>query len=160
MADNKSSDFLNYINKPLGKDNINRLYARNNVIYERSIVYQDFILSLIDLIFETYLGDDITDDDQKIKHFDWCWNKTIENFRLEGINLYPNGDLYEYFVNFMIETFYIAKVKSDITQINILKLWGYLFDYTTQKSRSDVDTFIEVYQLFDDSIKKMQKNTV
>lgn len=157
---NKSSEFFKYINKPLSKDSIKIFYSNNNVIYERTVIYQDFILSLIDLICQTYMGDDITDDDQKINHFDWCWNKTINSFKEEGIDFSDNGELYEYFLNFMIETFYMAKRKSDKLHFNLLKLWSYLFGYTIPKTQSDMDSFIEVYQLFDNFTKKTQKNAI
>ena len=160
MENNKPSDFLNYINKPLDKENISNLYLTNNVIYERSIIYQDFVLSLIDLVCETYMGDDITNDDEKLNHFDWCWNKTINNFKEEGIDFSGDNNLYEYFLNFMLETFYLSKKKSNALHFNLLKLWSYLFGFTVSKTRSDVDSFIEVYQLFDNSIKNRKKNAV
>lgn len=160
METNKPSEFLNYINKPLSKENMSTLYLTNNVIYERTVIYQDFILSLIDLVCETYMGDEITDDDQKINHFDWCWNMTLANFIGEGIDFSGNDELYEYFLNFMLETFYLAKLKSDKLHFNLLKLWSYLFGITSPKTRADIDSFLEVYELFDKSIKNPKKSVI
>lgn len=160
MKKDKSSEFLNYINKPLSEGVINQLYSNNNIMFERSQIYQDFILSLISLVCSTYMGDDITNENQKIAHFNWCWNKTVNNFGKEGIDFSGNVELYEYFLNFMIETFYTAKRKSDKLHLNLLKLWSYLFEIATPKTHSDIDSFVEVYGLFDASIKNMKKNNI
>jgi len=157
MEDNRPLDFLNYVNKPLNMENISLLLGDNNIIFERSVIYRDFILSLIDLVCETYMGDDITSDDEKINHFDWCWNKTLQNFKEEGIDFSRDDNLYEYFLNFMLETFYLSRKKSEKLHLNLLMLWSYIFGYTTPKSRSDIDSFIEVYKLFDKSLIKLQK---
>ena len=58
----------------------------------------------------------------------------------------------------MIETFYMAKRKSNKLHFNLLKMWSYLFGFTIPKTRADIDSFIEVYQLFEKSIKKPKKN--
>lgn len=160
MGINKPSEFLNYLSKPLAKGNINSLYTNNNIIFERVQIYQDFTLSLIDLICQTYMGDDITDNTQKIKHFNWCWNQTIKSFKEENIDFSRNQELYEYFFNFIIETFYLAERKSDKLHLNLLKLWSHIFGFTQSKTHSDIDSLIEVYQLFDKSIKKTKKNLV
>jgi hypothetical protein len=48
-------------------------------------------------------------DDDKTKHFDWCWNKTIGNFKKEEIAFNLKGDHYEYFLSFFTEIFYNQK---------------------------------------------------
>ena len=121
MEESKSSEFLNYINKPLDKENLSNLYSDNNIIYERSLIYQDFILSLIDLICETYMGYEITNEENKIKHFDCCWDKTIKNFNEENIHFTEKNGIYDYFFNFMFETFYLSKNKNDKLHFNLLK---------------------------------------
>jgi len=35
-------------------------------------------------------------------------------------------------------------------------LWGDLFDYSKSRSQSDMDTFIEVYKLFEKSLKNSE----
>jgi len=159
MSDLKPSEYLNEINKPLNRGDKYLLYLGldKNIIYERCILYQDFTLSLIDLICQTYLGDDITNDDDKIKHFDWCWNKTAENFKYTGIDFGANLNLYEYFSSFAIETFYGAKLKTDKLHYNLLKLWNFLFDLTIIKSKADIDSFLIIYKIFDESLKKPKK---
>jgi hypothetical protein len=54
----------------------------------------------------------------------------------------------------MLEVFYSSEKKpSDYVDTGSLKLWNDIFDYTKSKTNSEMDTFIEVYQLFEKSIK-------
>lgn len=151
--------FLNYITNPLSKNSIELLYNSNYIMFEKCDLYRDFVLSLIDLIVDTYMGDKFTNIDQRIKHFEWCWIKTINNFELEGIYFGNNQELYDYFLNFMIEIYYSIEDKETDVNIgyNILKLWKFIFDYKVIKTRSEVDTFIEVYKMFEKSLKNGKK---
>lgn len=128
-------------------------------MFEKCDLYLDFVLSLSDLIFDTYMGDKITKGDDRIQHFKWCWDRTVKNFEVEGIYFGDNQELYDYFSNFMVEVFYSADNKlTDINMThNISKLWKYIFNYRVVKTRSDVDTFIEVYKMFEKSLKNGKK---
>lgn len=150
---NKTLELLNYINTPLSKESISLLYTTHNIKYEKCELFNDFIQSLIILIFDTYMGDDITDKSEQINHFKWCWNKNIENFKKEGIGI-ADIKLYNYFLEFMLEVYYPIRKKEENEKAhsNILKLWAYIFDYTNNKSKSDMDTFIEVYKLLESSV--------
>jgi hypothetical protein len=99
------------------------------------------------------MGDDITNLEHQIMHFKWCWNKNIANFKEEGIE-FKGNDLYYYFLEFMLEVFYTSPDKNFNDNKGILKIWYYVFDYTKGKSNSDMDTLIEIYQIFEDSLKK------
>lgn len=142
-------ELLNYINKPMSKESIFVLYDAHGIKHEKCELYSDFILSLINLIFDTYLGDDITSQVDQKNHFKWCWNKNVENFKLEGVHV-DNPKLYKYFYDFMFQVFYsVPKSGYEKVNENILKLWKYILDYNNNKSKSDVDTLIEVYELFE-----------
>lgn len=149
----KTLDLLKYINTPMSKESIIVLYNANNIKYEKCELYNDFIQSLILLIYSTYMGDDITNEDERKNHFKWCWDKNIDNFKKEGI-LIDSDKLYSYFLEFMLEVYYPISQKEEnpIAQENILKLWSYIFNYNNNKSKSDMDTLIEVYKLFENSI--------
>jgi hypothetical protein len=157
MSKNKSLDLINYINTPMSKESIAILYLSNDIKYEKCELFRDFVLSLINLVFDTYMGDDITNSIEQINHFKWCWNKNIENFKKEGIVI---GDKksYNYFLEFMTEVYYPNKQKEENSNIrfNINKLWSFIFDYNNIKSRSDVDTLVEVYKMFENSIKNQE----
>lgn len=146
--------FLAYIHNPISRESMNVLYGSNNIRYEKCELYGDFVQSLLMLIFDTYMGDDIMDADDQIKHFDWCWNKNIENFKLEGI-FFENHKLYDYFKEFMIEVYYSYenKKKFEYTDKSLIKIWVDIFNYNKIKTQSDIDTLIEVYNIFENSLK-------
>jgi len=151
---NKTLDLLNYINTPMSRESIIVLYNANNITHEKCELYSDFIQSVILIVFDTYMGDEITSVAERKNHFKWCWDKNIENFKKEGIGV-ASIKLYNYFLEFMNEVYYSTTNKNENTKIstNILKLWSYIFDYDNNKSKSDMDTLIEVYKLLEVSIK-------
>jgi hypothetical protein len=150
----KKHDFLSYINNPLSRESVLVLYAANNIKLEKCELYSDFSQSLIRMAFDTYLGDDVTDIEQQIKHFKWCWGKNIDNFSKEGLS-FDNEKLYHYFLEFMLEVYYGLSNKEENTNTNknTLKLWFNIFDYHKTKTNSDVDTLIEIYTLFNSALK-------
>lgn len=152
---NKTLKFLDYINKPMSRESIIVLYSANNIKYEKCELYNDFIQSLIFLVYDTYLGDDITNEQEQKNHFNWCWDKNIANFKKENIS-FSNTKLKNYFLEFMLEVYYpiTKKDENQVALDNIIKLWSYIFDYNNNKSKSDIDTLIEVYQMFENSLKK------
>jgi hypothetical protein len=126
----------------------------NNIKPEKCELYSDFIQSLLAIAFDTYLGDDITELHDQIAHFKWCWNKNYNNFIKEGL-FFENPRLYDYFLEFMLEVYYTSNDKFDnvYSELNILRLWGNIFNYNKIKTKSDVDTLIEIYKIMDVSVK-------
>lgn len=161
MYNIKNDNFLAYINNPVSQENIKMLYSLNNIKIEKCELYSDFIQSLLRLAFDTYLGDDITDIEQQINHFKWCWDTNYKNFSKEGL-LFDNPNLYNYFLEFMLEVYYSLPDKdgTDYSERNILKLWYVIFDYNRGKTNSDIDTLIEIYQLMDSSLKIKKQITI
>lgn len=149
-------NFLAYINNPMSKESITMLFNSNNIKFDKCGLYSDFVQSLLMIAFDTYLGDDVTDSEQQVEHFKWCWDKNINNFANEGI-FFDNQKLYIYFLEFMLEVFYSYKEKKrfDYTDRGILKIWLDIFDYNKSKTNADVDTLIEIYTIFEKSLKKM-----
>jgi hypothetical protein len=47
-------------------------------------------------IFDTYLGDDVTNIEHQVIHFNWAWNRTIDNFIDESLD-FEEDKLYNYF---------------------------------------------------------------
>jgi len=154
MSENsKHKNFLAYLNNPMSIESIMVIYDANNVTFQKCELYSDFIQSLLCKLFDTYMGDDVTDLDSQTKHFKWCWEKNIENFIDEGFN-FENPILYDYFLEFMLEVFYTIE-KKDYPDKSTIKLWFDLFDYSKIKTNSEMDTFIEIYSLFESSLKKV-----
>lgn len=152
ISNKKGLDLFNYINKPMSKESILVLYAAHDIKHEKCELYSDFVLSLIGLVFDTYLGDEFTSPTEQKNHFKWCWNKNVENFKFEGVHV-DSPKLYKYFFDFMFQVYYtIPKTEAEKANENILKLWKYILDYNNNKSKSDVDTLIEVYKLFESGV--------
>lgn len=147
--------FLAYINNPMSRESIEFLYETNNVKFEKCDLYGDFVQTLLMLIFNTYMGDEHTNLENQVKHFEWCWDKNIKNFEEEGIFL-NNSKLYNYFLEFMFEVFYSNPDKENYeeNEKGILRIWNDLFNYSSIKTNSDIDTLIEIYIIFDQSLKK------
>lgn len=147
-------EILNYMITPLSQNSLNVLYSAHNIKLERCQLFSDFTQSLICKIMNTYMGDGYTTPEQRIEHFEWCWNANVGDFADEGINLKESPELYFYFQEWMLESFYTSNEKGDMedTKRILIKLWKYILSYTTNKTRSDVDMFIDVYQLFEKTL--------
>jgi len=154
--DGRKKNFA-YVNNLMSKESISLIYDANNVKYDKCQLYGDFVMSLIKLIYSTYLGDDVTDEEDRKKHFEWCWKKNVSNFEKEGIYI-DSYKLSEYFFEFMFLVFYLDDDKDNekIKEMDY-KLWTEVFDCNKLKTNSEVDAFIEIYNLFEKSVKK---NTV
>ena len=152
----KKLEFLSYIRTPLSNSSIVVLLGANNVKYESTQLYSDFIQSLLCVIFDTYMGDDITNEVNRINHFKWCWHQNLNNFKKEEIHFGHSQEVYDYFLEFMYEVFYSIEGKESKPHIatTIKSLWLSLFSYDVKKTRSDMDNFIEVYGILDKSLKK------
>lgn len=155
MAKNNKINFLNYLGKPVSKESIGLIYGANNVKFEKCELYSDFVQSLLIMVFDTYLGDDVMSPEAQIKHFKWCWDKNLENFEKEGI-IFKNDKVYRYFFDFTLDSFYFNSDKNpnNFTDIGLLNIWSDIFSYTRLKSKVEIDTFVEIYTLLDDSLKK------
>lgn len=146
--DNK---YNNKKNKVMTKESIELIYESNNIKFERCELYNDFVQSLLRIIFDTYMGDDVTDTKNKLNHFNWCWNKNINNFKNEGV-FFNSDKLYQYFLAYVNEVFYNSnnKDKEDNDKSH-LDMWNDLFNYKKQKTNYELDTLVEVYKIFEKS---------
>jgi hypothetical protein len=145
-------EFLRYISTPLTKEEMTLLYKANNVKYDKCELYYDFIKTLNILVADTYLGDDVinTDEDKK-KHYLWCFSKVITDFKEQDIVFDDISDLRSYFYHFYNELFYPSEEKENVlTKLNNLPNMS--FDYSRIKTRSDMDVLIELYKLFEKSL--------
>jgi len=150
---NRKHNFLAYINNLMSIESIMMIYDANNVKIERCDLYNDFVQSLLMIVFDTYMGDDVSSPDDQINHFNWCWEKNIENFKKEGFT-FNSVKLYNYFKEFTLEVFYNTRDKNVVgyTDKKSLSLWSDIFDFKKRKTNSDLDTLIEIYKLFDKSL--------
>ena len=151
-----TEQFLSYIKTPLSQTSLNVLYSANNIRFERCQLFSEFIEGLIINIVDTYMGDKLTSPSQRLEHFKWCWDKNIHNFDMEGIYFNDTKQVYDYFKRFMVDSFYDSSDKdnTNYSKDHLIKVWKYIFNYNTNKTRSDVDMFIEVYKMFEKTLQK------
>lgn len=146
-------NFFNWMTKPLPKDEIIIWFNIHNMTYERIELYGDFFKSLNQIIMDTYLGDSTSETkivlslDDNISHFEWCWNKTIENFKKENIIINSNGDHKDYFQSFFTDTFYNQKENN--LKKSIPKFLNEIFEVGMVYSKSDLDLLTELYKLIE-----------
>lgn len=153
--DNNQQKFLNYLSKPLSRESITMTYDVHNVVYDKCELYSDFIISLLRIVFDTYMGDELTNEAQQNNHFDWCWQRNISQFKLENIS-FDNIKLKDYFSDFITEFYYKSNKKTNKTyELDCIRVWQDIFDYNKLKSKSELETFIEVYGLFENTEKKL-----
>jgi len=144
-------DFIEYISKPMEKDDITLMFKINNVTPERSELYLDFTHSLFETVTTTYLGDEVMSNKSTKEHFDWCWEKTLSSFNKEKI-YFESSELYSYFITLFIESFYNENDKSEENVNKLLDFWRDIFTYSTIKTRSELEAFLDLYKLFDKSL--------
>jgi hypothetical protein len=147
-------NFFNYIAKPMDPEDVDIWFRVNNIIPEKMDLYYDFSFSLYYLILDTYLGDDknsetkiVLSDEDNLKHFEWCWNKTIENFQKEEITFNKKGDHYNYFLSFFTDIFY--NQKEDKIKSSIGTFFNDLFDRKKPFTKSDLDMISSIYKSLD-----------
>ena len=125
-------NFFNYITKNLDPEEVDVWFRVNNIIPEKMELYYDLSYSLYLLIKKTYLGNTQNNNETKVemsdednqKHFDWCWNKTLDNFKKENINFTNEGEHKEYFISLFNQIFYIC-----FAMITIISSYHYYNNY-------------------------------
>jgi len=155
MGNNKFRTTINlieFISKPMKKEDIYLLYRVNNVTPEKTELYMDFIRSIFNTVVSTYMGDDIMSTNDVKKHFGWCWNRVITSFRMEHIYFEDSVEMYSYFNSLFIESFYDEEDKSNEIIGELMEFWETSFTYSSTKTRSELETFFDLYKLFDKSV--------
>jgi hypothetical protein len=139
--------FIEYFSKPMSGEQLIYLNTINNVTPEKVDLYNDFVVSLCYLVYDTYLGDDVYTNFEDVKsHFNWCWERNIQNFKKENINFISNGEHYYYFLNYFVEIYYGNQDKTKLLFNKIVDFWVNIFTQTKNKTKSEYDIFIEVYK--------------
>lgn len=143
------NEFNKFLNERMDEDQIELFYRVNYINPLKAELFKDFTISLLDLIHNTYPGDDVYSDDYFLNHFNYCFKRVINNFKSE--QLYFDGDdkdLSDYFYSTLEETYYSDKDKDKI--ILILKsLYDKIFDMESQnKTQSDMEILLDIYKSF------------
>jgi hypothetical protein len=89
-------------------------------------------------------------DEDKTKHFDWCWDKTVDSFNSENIIFNKRGEHYEYFQSFFTEIYYNQPDKNIKDSINIF--FRDVFDLDKPFTQSDLDMILNIYRSLDKNL--------
>lgn len=152
-------NFFNYITKNLDPDEVDVWFRVNNIIPEKMELYYDLSYSLFLLIKKTYLGDVESNNETKIemseednkKHFDWCWKKTLENFKKENIIFYSEGDHYDYFYSLFNEIYYNQNKENIRNTIDLF--FNDLFNREKPFTQVDLDLIYNIYKTLDKNLQ-------
>jgi hypothetical protein len=135
------------------KNEVEILFSANNIVQEKSELFYDFLSSLVKLIDETYLGEDLIDNEIDAKnHFKWCYDRVSKNFEKERIFFKENGNQYTYLWFFFYGTYYFSDINEKLPKLQ--SYFDYLFDYSTEKSINELKSFIDLYKIFDQNLNK------
>lgn len=138
----------------INREQIDTLYKVNNIIREKAELYYDFISSLLDIIDKTYLGPDVMiSDDDMIDHFIWCFNKVSDNFEHERIHFIVKGSHYEYLWAFFYNAYYLCNTENKVLILH--EYFKLLFDFNKIKTPSEIESFIDLYKILDQNLKKI-----
>ena len=113
---NSMENFFNWMSKPIPQDEVIIWFNVHNMNYERIELYGDIFKSLNYIIIDTYMGEETSEtkislsQEDKESHFEWCWNKMIEDFKKENIIIKHGGEHKEYFRSFFFDTFYNSNI--------------------------------------------------
>ena len=157
MTDNNMDRFFDWLVKPMSQEDVTSWYLANNITPELTELFRDFCMSLLSLLNETYLGDDDIEtkvgmtEKQKKEHFDWCWNKTVENFSKENILFKFNDDDSHFIKEFFYSIFYSPSEKK--IKDNIDDFFKQIFSYKEKKTKSDIEIFTDLYKILERSLK-------
>ena len=151
-------NFLNYITKNLDPEQVDIWFRVNNIIPEKMELYYDLSYSLFLLIKTTYLGEELDSQETKVKmndndnknHFDWCWKKTLKNFKKENINFETEGEHYDYFFSLFDEIFY--KQSKEVIRNSIDVFFNDLFNRDKPFTQVDLDLIFNIYKTLDKNL--------
>jgi hypothetical protein len=151
-------NFFNYITKNLDPEEVDIWFRVNNIIPEKMELYYDFSYSLFLLIKKTYLGNNQNNNETKVemtdedntKHFKWCWDKTLYNFKKENIEFQVKGDHYDYFQSLLGELYY--KQNKDAVRDSIDMFFNDLFSREKPFTQVDLDLIYNIYKTLDKNL--------
>ena len=133
----------------MDEDKIELFYRANFINPLKTELFRDFTISLLDMVNDTYPGDDVSTEGYYMSHFKYCFNKVIENFNKEELFFNGNGkEIIEYFYVAMEEAYYKETDKKK-TIVYLKNIYDKVFNLEDMnKTQSDLDIFIDIYKKF------------
>ena len=142
-------------NEIVSERNLGIKFKNEGIINERVDLYREFLINVSNYVNGTYLGTEyIRTSDDIIGHFNWCFNKTSEEFN----KFIPNIDFSKN--NKLRKTLYLYF----LTNVYEYELWlpeldtcfhffNHVMDFRNEKTYSELDIMIDLYKDFDVSFK-------
>ena len=149
-------NFFNWMSKTIPKDEVIIWLNVHNMSYEKIELYGDIFKSLNHIIVDTYMGDVegetkiYLSQDDKEKHFEWCWNKLLKDFESENIYIKKEGEHKDYFKDFFLDSFYNQGQTN--VKLSIPQFLNDVFDVDKNFSKSDLDILTELYKLIEKNL--------
>ena len=150
-------NFFKWMSKPIPNDEVIVWFSVNNMIPEKIELYGDIFKGIHQLISDTYLGDSGNEtkinlsQEDKFKHFEWCWNKLLEDFKKENILIKKEGVHKDYFWEFLKDTYY--NQNDENVRKSIPVFIKEVFDLSKPFTKSDLDILTELYKALEKNIE-------
>lgn len=135
------------------------IYKRKNILFERLNHIQDFYLLINKYIFSTYLGKESIKSKKDIEgHFNWCLQKTIEDFDKIGIKYKDTTEIYDYLYEFYKNEVYYNElpINEMITKKMILNLTS----FHAEKRRLVLEDTLILYEMFNKNFLIKKQNNI
>lgn len=145
-------EFYRYVSEPVPQKDLDMWFKANDIVQEKSELFFYFIKSLYILVDKTYLGSDVIKNEESKNHFNWCWNKVINDLEKENIKFSKEGPHFDYFWNFFLESFYTNDNTLVIDKVD--KFFSTLFVINDPKTKSELDIYTELYKTLDNNLIK------
>lgn len=118
---------------------------------KRTKYYFEFIINLLDKIYNTYPGSECMDSNDIKNHFNWAYTKISELYSKENIDFSKNDDLKEFFFDYYLVSFYESKTQDYKPLYNY---WNNLFNYKSElrKNPHNVRILVNIYLMFENTI--------
>ena len=124
---------------------------------EKIELYGDIFKTFSQIIYDTYLGEEkgetkiiLTEQDNNL-HFEWCWNKLVEDFKKEEVFIKKQGGHKDYLLKFFSETFYNQNNSELKTEVpNFMQE---VFDVDKDFTKADLDILTELYKFMEHNVE-------
>lgn len=124
-----------------------KLYFEKKIFYTQTELIKDFLLSLIDKVERTYLGDEIMTIDNKKDHFNWCINETIKLFSKEEI-YFNNSRVFQEKLFDIFNKFYYNLKKNKTTLEDIKYRFMNTLNPSQAKTTNQIEELVWYCSLF------------
>ena len=153
---NSMENFFNWMSKTIPKDEVLIWFNVHNMNFEKIELYGDIFKSLNRIITDTYMGDVegetkiYLSQDDKEKHFEWCWGKLLKDFQSENVLIKEEGDHKDYFREFFLDSYYNQNQNN--VKLSIPQFLEDVFNVEKDFSKSDLDIMTELYKLIEKNL--------